>query len=221
MARGPSSVPCQSRADGRAEGRRPGCRREAQVVYQRALAIGEKTQGKDNPHTAVAMMNLGELAVTRGKYEDAEPWCQRVFPIFEHAYGPSHVFIASALSCIGSARLGLHAPRQALPVLERSVAMWKAHPGRDPSALAADFALARALGDVGRSYSRARVGDGSSQGLRRARQQGRAGSPRNRRLAGEPPRVTQARSVVGYGYFGSYQIADVSMRPEPSRAPKT
>jgi hypothetical protein len=101
------------------------------------------------------MLNLGGLAIGRKKFAEAEPWCQRALTVFEHTYGPSHVFVASALTCIGDARLGLHAPKAALPVLERAVAMWNTLHSGDAGKLAAELGLAEALWDASGDRERA------------------------------------------------------------------
>ena len=58
---------------------------EAEPLYQRALAIREKTLGPDNPNLIVNLNNLAMLYEAQGKYAEAEPLYQRALAIDEKA----------------------------------------------------------------------------------------------------------------------------------------
>ena len=63
---------------------------EAEIFYQRAIAIGEKTLGLEHPDLAVWLNNLALLYVEQGKYVEAEPLYQRAIAINEKVFGPTH-----------------------------------------------------------------------------------------------------------------------------------
>jgi len=63
---------------------------KAEFLYQRSLAIWEKTLGKDHPDVAAGLNNLAALYNGQGKYEQAEPLHQRSLAILEKALGTDH-----------------------------------------------------------------------------------------------------------------------------------
>jgi Tetratricopeptide repeat len=46
---------------------------DAEPLYKRALAIGEKALGPDHPAVAIRLNNLALLYCVQGRYADAEP----------------------------------------------------------------------------------------------------------------------------------------------------
>lgn len=73
----------------------------AEPLYRRALAIGEKTLGPDNPNVATGLSNLGALLQAEGDYAGAEPLYQRALTIHERAFGPDHPSVATDLNNLG------------------------------------------------------------------------------------------------------------------------
>jgi tetratricopeptide (TPR) repeat protein len=63
---------------------------EAEPLYQRSLAILEKTLGTDHPLVATSLNNLAALYYTQGKYPEAESLCQRSLAILEKTLGTDH-----------------------------------------------------------------------------------------------------------------------------------
>jgi CHAT domain-containing protein len=63
---------------------------KAEPLYQRALAIYEKTLGPEHPNTATSLNNLAELYDAMGAYGKAEPLSQRALAISEKVLGPEH-----------------------------------------------------------------------------------------------------------------------------------
>lgn len=57
--------------------------KEAAHLLNDALAIREKTLGKDHPAVAATLNNLAVLYGKRGKYKEAEPLCKRALEIRE------------------------------------------------------------------------------------------------------------------------------------------
>ena len=63
---------------------------EAEPLYRRALAIGEKTLGPGHPNVATSLNNLGGLLEATGRYDEAEPLYRRALAIDEKILGPEH-----------------------------------------------------------------------------------------------------------------------------------
>jgi tetratricopeptide (TPR) repeat protein len=71
---------------------------DAEPLYKRALAIGEKALGPDHPAVAIRLNNLALLYRVQGRYADAEPLYKRALAIDEKALGPDHPAVAIRLN---------------------------------------------------------------------------------------------------------------------------
>jgi len=71
---------------------------EAIPIAEQALAIIEKSRGRDHPDTAASLNNLAALYQAEGAYEKAEPLYQRALAILEKALGPNDPNTASCLN---------------------------------------------------------------------------------------------------------------------------
>ncbi len=63
---------------------------EAEPLYQRLLAIEEKTLGADHPDVATTLYRLAKLYQAQGKSAEAEPLYQRALAIRDRVLGPTH-----------------------------------------------------------------------------------------------------------------------------------
>lgn len=72
--------------------------REAEPLYQRALAISEQQLGADHLVTASCLNNLAGLYESLGRYEEAEPLYQRSLAISEQPEGNEHPNTANCLN---------------------------------------------------------------------------------------------------------------------------
>lgn len=63
---------------------------EAEPLFKRAIAIGEKTLGPEHPDLAVWLNNLANLYQAQGKYAEAEPLFKRALAIYEQKFGSAH-----------------------------------------------------------------------------------------------------------------------------------
>jgi tetratricopeptide (TPR) repeat protein len=72
--------------------------REAEPLYQRALAILEKTLDPEDPVVASSLNNLAELYRAQGQYAKAEPFYERTLAIREKTLGPEHPVVATSLN---------------------------------------------------------------------------------------------------------------------------
>ena len=71
---------------------------EAELLYQRSLAIHEKALGPDNPLVARPVNNLALLYQVRGKHDQAEPLYLRSLQLREKAVGPDHPDVGQILN---------------------------------------------------------------------------------------------------------------------------
>lgn len=75
---------------------------EAELLFRRALAIGEKGLGPDHPGVGATVQNLGILYATQERYREAEPLLKRALAINLKEYGGKHVRTALSLKTLSS-----------------------------------------------------------------------------------------------------------------------
>ena len=62
---------------------------EAEPLYERALAIDEKTLGPGNPDLATDLINMALNYDAQGRYGEAEPFYERALAVYVKALGPT------------------------------------------------------------------------------------------------------------------------------------
>lgn len=75
---------------------------EAELLFQRALSIGERGLGPNNPEVGATIQNLGILYATQQKYQEAEPFLKRALEINLIQFGASHARTALTLKTLSS-----------------------------------------------------------------------------------------------------------------------
>lgn len=75
---------------------------EAELLFSRALAIGEKGLGSDHPGVGATIQNLGILYATQERYREAEPLLKRSLAINLKEYGANHARTALSLKTLSS-----------------------------------------------------------------------------------------------------------------------
>ena len=95
----------------------------AKPLYERSLAIREKTFGKEHPDVAESLNNLAELYRTQGDYESAKPLYERSFAIFEKTFGKEHPHVAQSLNNLAGLYYAQGDYESAKPLFERSLAI--------------------------------------------------------------------------------------------------
>src|SRR5712692_940512 len=70
---------------------------QAELLYQRALDIGERVLGTGHPDQAVLLGGLAILYTEQDKHEQAESLYQRALQIREQAFGSKHPLVAHSL----------------------------------------------------------------------------------------------------------------------------
>jgi len=70
----------------------------AQVHYEQALALRERSLDKDDPDIATSLNNLALLYYAQGKYAEAEPLYEKALGIRKRALGEEHPDVATNLN---------------------------------------------------------------------------------------------------------------------------
>ena len=96
---------------------------EAEPLFRRALAIGEKTLGPNHPDVATWLSNLASLLYAQGNYLDAEPLYRRALAIGEKTLGPDHQNIATCLNNLASLLYAQGNYLDAEPLYRRALAI--------------------------------------------------------------------------------------------------
>ena len=96
---------------------------EAEPLYRRALAIGEKALGPNHPDVAKSLNNLALLLQAQGNYRDAEPLYRRALAIDEKALDPNHPNVASHLNNLALLLKAQGNYRDAEPLYRRAIAI--------------------------------------------------------------------------------------------------
>jgi tetratricopeptide (TPR) repeat protein len=66
----------------------------ARPLFERALAISEKSYGPDHPEVAMGLNNLANLLRDTNRLSEAEPLYRRALAIDEKSYGANHPNVA-------------------------------------------------------------------------------------------------------------------------------
>lgn len=75
---------------------------EAELLFNRALVIGEKGLGPDHPGVGATVQNLGILYATQERYREAEPLLKRSLAINLKEFGGKHPRTALSLKTLSS-----------------------------------------------------------------------------------------------------------------------
>jgi tetratricopeptide (TPR) repeat protein len=86
---------------------------EAEHLYQRSLAIDEKTLGPEHPDTSVTLYNLTVLYKGLERYQEAELLIQRSLAIDEKCFGSDHLEVALDLENYADLLQQMHRPEEA------------------------------------------------------------------------------------------------------------
>jgi tetratricopeptide (TPR) repeat protein len=125
---------------------------EAELLFIRALAIGEKGLGADHPGVGATVQNLGILYATQQKYREAEPLLKRALEINLTRFGVNHTRTALTLKTLSSFYAIQGQLAEAERFIHKSLAILEAaHVGeRDPQMTATLEVLAAILRNTNR-----------------------------------------------------------------------
>jgi tetratricopeptide (TPR) repeat protein/predicted Ser/Thr protein kinase len=125
--------------------------RDAEPLFQRALAIEEQALGYRHPDVALTLNSLGTFYAYHGEMAKAEPLLQRALAIREAALGPGHPDVAATLNNLGGIESSLGHAALAESLLKRGLAIREAALPPDHPDLAANLeGLAVIYDDQGR-----------------------------------------------------------------------
>jgi len=99
---------------------------EAELLFQRALTIGEKGLGVDHPGVGATIQNLGILYATQQKYHEAEPLLKRALAINLKRFGINHTRTALTLKTLSSFYALQGQLTEAERLIQRSLAILEA-----------------------------------------------------------------------------------------------
>jgi tetratricopeptide (TPR) repeat protein len=104
---------------------------EAEPLYERSLAILEKSLGGDHPDVATSLNNLAVLYKNQGRLAKAKPLYKRSLAIREKSLGSDHPNVASSLNNLALIYKNQGRWAKAELLFERSLAIWEKSLGRD------------------------------------------------------------------------------------------
>ncbi|NNJ12111.1 tetratricopeptide repeat protein [Chloroflexales bacterium ZM16-3] len=97
----------------------------ARSLYERALAMRERTLGPTHPDTASSLNNLASLLQAQGDLAGARPILERALAMREQALGPTHPDTALSLNNLASLLQDQGDVAGARPLYERALAIWE------------------------------------------------------------------------------------------------
>jgi tetratricopeptide (TPR) repeat protein len=109
---------------------------EAKILFERALAIVEKTQGPDSNQAAIRVSNLGNVMRELGDLDGAKRCYDRALAIQEGLFGPDHSTVSIDLSNLGGVLRSLGDLKEAKRFHERALAIGEKVYGPDHPNLA-------------------------------------------------------------------------------------
>jgi serine/threonine protein kinase/tetratricopeptide (TPR) repeat protein len=135
----------------------------ALTTTDQGLAILAENVGTDHPWNVTGVANRGQYLFRLGRFEEARESATRALGYFEREVSPFGVRISSPLRTLGLCNLALGRASEALPLLERAVAIRDASEKMPLRLAEVHFPLARALwatGDRQRAVAMARQARG-------------------------------------------------------------
>jgi CHAT domain-containing protein/Flp pilus assembly protein TadD len=128
---------------------------QAIPLAERALAIREKTLGKEHPLVAESLNDLAQLYLVQGSYEKAEPLLVRSLAIREKALGKEHPDVANSLNNLASLYQAQGSYKKAEPLFMRSLAIWEKVHGKEHPLVATSLNNLAGLYKAQGSYEKA------------------------------------------------------------------
>ncbi|MFN0245340.1 MAG: serine/threonine-protein kinase [Kofleriaceae bacterium] len=105
-------------------------------LHQQALEYSTKAAGPDDTEVGLAHANLGQLFTAQRDHDRALRHYREYLRIEERQFGERSISLVMPLVLVGSTLVELRRPREAVPLLERAVAIGETAPEIKPDALA-------------------------------------------------------------------------------------
>jgi tetratricopeptide (TPR) repeat protein len=109
---------------------------QAEPLYRRALAIGERSLGPDHTTVATHLSNLALLLKDTNRPAEAEPLFRRALAIDERSYGPDHPEVATDVNNLAVLLQATNRLAEAEPLFRRALAIGERSLGPDHPAVA-------------------------------------------------------------------------------------
>ena len=104
---------------------------KAEPLYERTLAIRERSLGSDHPDVASTLNNLGKLNEIQGRYWQADTLLQRALTIRQSTLGSDHPNVAVSLNELMVVRFRQGRYAEAEPLALRAIVIWEQALGPD------------------------------------------------------------------------------------------
>lgn len=121
---------------------------EALPLFEKSLALRQKSLGPEHRLVAESLLNLGELHRRTRRYQMAESLMTRSLALFEKALGPEHTDVGTALNNLAAVYNDMGDYAKAEPLLLRALAIIEKQLGP------AHIHFLYALGNLGNFYSK-------------------------------------------------------------------
>ena len=123
---------------------------EAKLLFERALAIGEKVHGPDSNEVAIRVSNLGLVLGDMGDLTGAKRCFERALSIQENLFGPDHNTVAIDVNNLGNVLRAFGDLHDAKKLYQRALAIQENLYGPDHHTVAIDVNnLGGVLEDLG------------------------------------------------------------------------
>ncbi len=107
---------------------------DAVAAQLKALAIGERAQGKSNPALSTDLEVVGITLATSGAWAKAVPYLERALDLRETSVGSDHPDVAALLTNLGAAYANTNAPDKARAAYEKALSIRERSDGpRNPT----------------------------------------------------------------------------------------
>ena len=121
---------------------------KADAHLNQASAMVLQLYGRKDPHLALILAELGDLAAAQKHHAVAFVQYRQARALFVQIFGAEHVHVAEMDSQLGSLELERKNPSRALPSLERAYKFYQSHWGSPEDLSDLELNLARALWDT-------------------------------------------------------------------------
>jgi tetratricopeptide (TPR) repeat protein len=108
---------------------------DAETYYRRALKIAESTGGQNTPDYAVLLSNLGTLLVDQGQSARGLPLLRKSLDMNRTLLPAGDLRIAVMENALARGLLSVRDYREAEPLLEKALAIWRKNPDASPEVL--------------------------------------------------------------------------------------
>jgi len=104
---------------------------EAEVSFDRALAIAEQAVGPEHTDYAIVLNNIALLRKQQQRYAECESLTRRTIEIWERAVGPEHRLVAQGLHNLASLYEKMGRDEESEPLYRRALAVREKSIGPD------------------------------------------------------------------------------------------